>query len=45
MSKFLIEASLTVQGLKGLQNEGGSARREAVTTAVESLGGKRWTAP
>ncbi|GAC1484637.1 MAG: hypothetical protein NVS1B9_01430 [Solirubrobacteraceae bacterium] len=40
MSKFLIEASLTAQGVRGLQAEGGTARREAVTTAVESVGGQ-----
>lgn len=39
MPKFLIEASLTTQGVKGLQSEGGSSRREAVSKAVESLGG------
>jgi uncharacterized protein with GYD domain len=39
MSKFLIEASLTAQGAKGLQTEGGTARKEAVTKAVESVGG------
>ena len=31
MPKFLIEASLTSQGVKGVQNEGGTARREAVS--------------
>ena len=40
MSKFLIEASLTTEGVKGLQSEGGSARREAVSKAVESVGGR-----
>lgn len=40
MPKFLIEASLTAQGVKGLQSEGGSARREAVANAVESVGGQ-----
>jgi uncharacterized protein with GYD domain len=39
MPKFLIEASLTSQGVKGVQNEGGTARREAVSKAVESVGG------
>jgi uncharacterized protein with GYD domain len=39
MSKFLIEASLTAQGAKGLQTEGGTARKEAVTKAVKSVGG------
>ena len=40
MSKFLIEASLTTVGVKGVQSEGGTARREAVTKAVESVGGR-----
>jgi uncharacterized protein with GYD domain len=40
VSKFLIEASLTAQGVKGVQTEGGTARREAVTKAVESVGGR-----
>ena len=40
MPKFLIEASLTAQGVKGVQSEGGSARREAVGKAVESVGGR-----
>ena len=40
MSKFLIEASLTTQGVKGVQAEGGSARREAVKKALESVGGQ-----
>jgi uncharacterized protein with GYD domain len=38
--KFLYEASLTVEGVKGLQREGGSGRLEAVTKAAESLGGR-----
>ncbi len=40
MPKFLIEASLTTQGVKGLQAEGGTARREAVASAVQSIGGR-----
>ena len=40
MPKFLIEASLTSQGVKGIQSEGGTARQQAVTSAVESLGGQ-----
>jgi uncharacterized protein with GYD domain len=39
MPKYLIEASLTAEGVKGVQSEGGSARREAVASAVESVGG------
>ena len=40
MPKFLIEASLTAQGVKGVQTEGGTARRQAVMSAVESVGGQ-----
>jgi uncharacterized protein with GYD domain len=40
MPKFLIEASLTTDGVKGIQREGGSARREAVARAMESVGGR-----
>jgi uncharacterized protein with GYD domain len=40
MPKFLIEASLTAQGVKGVQSEGGSGRQEAVKAAVESVGGQ-----
>ncbi len=40
MPKFLIEASLTTEGVKGLQSEGGSVRREAVARAMESVGGR-----
>jgi hypothetical protein len=40
MSKFLFEASLTTEGVKGVQSEGGTARKEAVTKAVESVGGR-----
>jgi uncharacterized protein with GYD domain len=37
---FLLEASLTEQGVKGLRSEGGTARREAVTKALESVGAR-----
>ena len=40
MSKFLFEASYTVEGVKGLRHEGGSSRRDAVAKAVESAGGR-----
>jgi uncharacterized protein with GYD domain len=39
MPKFLIEASYTLDGIKGVQSAGGSSRRDAVTAAVEGLGG------
>jgi uncharacterized protein with GYD domain len=40
MPKYLISASLTADGLRGLQRDKASGRRRAVTAAVESLGGK-----
>jgi uncharacterized protein with GYD domain len=39
MPKYLIEASYTSDGVKGIQSAGGSARREAVKSAVEGVGG------
>jgi uncharacterized protein with GYD domain len=39
MPKYLIEASYTSEGVKGLQSAGGSGRRDAVVAALESLGG------
>jgi uncharacterized protein with GYD domain len=40
MPKFLIKASYTTDGVRGLLKEGGTARRAAVTKLVEGLGGK-----
>jgi uncharacterized protein with GYD domain len=39
MPKFLIEASYTVEGLKGLQRDKASARQSAVIQAAQSVGG------
>ena len=39
MAKYLAKASYSVTGLKGLVQEGGSARRDAIIAAVESVGG------
>lgn len=39
MPKYLIEASYTTEGVKGVQKSGGSSRRDAVTTLAESVGG------
>jgi uncharacterized protein with GYD domain len=39
MPKYLIQASYTLDGVKGLQSEGGSSRRKAVADAVEGVGG------
>jgi uncharacterized protein with GYD domain len=40
MPKFLIKASYTTDGARGLLKEGGTARRETVRKLVEGLGGK-----
>jgi uncharacterized protein with GYD domain len=40
MPRFLIDASYTSDGVKGVQSGGGTARVEAVTKAVEGLGGR-----
>ena len=39
MAKYLLEASYTQEGLKGLMKEGGTARRAAAEAAVKSVGG------
>ncbi len=39
MPKYLLEATYTGDGVKGLKSEGGSARAAAATALVESLGG------
>lgn len=39
MPKFLIQASFTAEGLKGLQKDKASGRKAAVSKAVEALGG------
>ena len=40
MPKFLFEASYTLDGVKGVQSEGGSSRRDAVAQVADSVGGK-----
>src|SRR5262245_57972391 len=40
MPKYLIEASYTSEGAKGLLKDGGSKRRQAADQAVKSAGGK-----
>ena len=40
MPKYLIQASYTAEGAKGLLKEGGSKRREAAEQALRSAGGK-----
>jgi uncharacterized protein with GYD domain len=40
MPKYLLQASYTEEGAKGLVKDGGSKRRAAAKTLIESLGGK-----
>lgn len=40
MPKFLIKASYTTDGVRGLLKEGGTGRRAAIVKLIESLGGK-----
>ena len=40
MPKFLVRATYTAEGAKGVLKDGGSARRDAVEKALASLGGK-----
>jgi uncharacterized protein with GYD domain len=40
MPKFLIEASYTLDGVRGVQSAGGSSRRDAVAKVAESVGGQ-----
>jgi uncharacterized protein with GYD domain len=40
MPKFMIRASYTAEGFKGLVKEGGTGRSAAVRKMVENLGGK-----
>jgi len=39
MPKFMFQASLSPEGVKGLLSEGGTARRSVVKDAIETLGG------
>jgi uncharacterized protein with GYD domain len=40
MSKFMIRASYTTEGTKGVLKEGGTSRRAAVEKALAGVGGK-----
>ena len=40
MPKYLVEASYTVEGVKGVQSAGGSSRRDAIAALAESAGGQ-----
>jgi uncharacterized protein with GYD domain len=39
MAKFLVKASYTAEGAKGVQSAGGTSRRDAVAKMAEGLGG------
>jgi uncharacterized protein with GYD domain len=40
MPKYLVLASYTAEGAKGVLKDGGSKRRQAAETALKSVGGK-----
>ena len=40
MAKYLVQASYTADGVKGLLKDGGSGRRDAATKLIESVGGR-----
>ena len=40
MPKYLVSGSYTAEGLKGLQKDKASGRRQAVAAAIEGVGGK-----
>ena len=40
MSKYLVEASYTAEGVKGVLKEGGSGRRAAIEQLIIGAGGK-----
>ena len=39
MPKYMIHASYTAEGVKGVQSKGGSSRRDAIAEMLEGLGG------
>jgi uncharacterized protein with GYD domain len=39
MPKYLIEATYTLEGVKGLRSAGGTSRRDVVAKSLESVGG------
>ncbi|MGD0054161.1 MAG: GYD domain-containing protein [Acidimicrobiales bacterium] len=40
MSKYLLEVSYSLEGVRGVQAQGGTARVAAATELIEGLGGK-----
>ena len=39
MAKFLVKASYSAEGAKGVQSAGGTSRRDVVASMAEGLGG------
>jgi uncharacterized protein with GYD domain len=40
MAKYLIQGSYTAEGLRGLHKDKASGRKQAISKAIEALGGK-----
>ena len=40
MGKYMLHGSYSAEGIKGVLKEGGTGRREAVSTALKAMGGK-----
>ncbi|MBI3047082.1 MAG: GYD domain-containing protein [Acidobacteria bacterium] len=40
MPKYLVAASYTTEGVKGLAKDGGTKRRQAAEAAIKSIGGR-----
>jgi uncharacterized protein with GYD domain len=40
MAKYLVQGSYTSEGAKGLIAEGGTSRRQLITSLIEGMGGK-----
>ena len=40
MARYLLQGSYTTEGIKGVLKDGGTGRREAVSAALEAMGGK-----
>lgn len=40
MAKFLVRASYTADGVRGVLKDGGNSRRDAVAALIEGLGGR-----
>ena len=41
MAKYLVMASYTAEGVKGVLKDGGTKRRQAAEQAIKGAGGKR----